>query len=105
VARRVYRVVLWACCAYYYLDAPSGLVIVVGGGILTGSVGHIPIKFMLVVFVITIVTAWSILKSPSVRRKDEDPGVSLDLDREPALRTPFGRCCRTSERVPSTRCT
>jgi Zn-dependent protease with chaperone function len=64
------------------------LVIVVGGGILYGllSVGHIPIKFILIVFVITFVTAWSILKSLVVRRKDEDPGVRLDLDREPALR-------------------
>jgi Zn-dependent protease with chaperone function len=63
------------------------LVVVIGFGILYGilSVGHIPIKLILIVVVITFVTAWSILKSLFVRRLDEDPGSRLDLDRQPAL--------------------
>jgi Zn-dependent protease with chaperone function len=88
--RRVYRLVLWACCAYYYLSMPVllALVLVIGGGIVYGflAVGHVPIKLVAIIVGITVVTAWSILKSVIVRRKDEDPGIRLDLDGQPALR-------------------
>ncbi len=88
--RRVYRFVLWGCCVYYYLSMPIllALVLVIGGGLLYGllAVGHIPIKLLLIVLAVTALTAWSILRSLFVRRKDGDPGVRIDLEREPALR-------------------
>lgn len=91
VLRGVYRAVLWLCCAYYYVSMPVLflLVLVVGGGLIYGmlAVGRIPVKLLLIVLVLTLVTAWAILRSLLVRGKDEDPGVRIDLDREPALRT------------------
>lgn len=88
--RRAYRVILGICCVYYYLSIPILLVLVLGlgGGLLYGllSVGHIPIKILFFILVVTVVTGWSILKSIVVRSTDGDPGERLDLDREPALR-------------------
>jgi Zn-dependent protease with chaperone function/tetratricopeptide (TPR) repeat protein len=88
--RRAYRFVLGICCIYYYLSLPIlfVLVLVVGGGLIYEMLafGHIPIKLILVVFIVTMVTGWSILKSLIVRSKAGDPGERLDLEREPALR-------------------
>ena len=63
-------------------------VLLVGGGLLYAmlSAGHIPIKLFVIIVVITVVTAWSILKSLFMRRKDEDPGLRLELEREPGVR-------------------
>src|SRR5262249_56574735 len=36
--------------------------------------------------IVVVVTLWALLKSLFVRPADEDPGVTLDLDREPRLR-------------------
>lgn len=88
--RSFYRVVLGVCCVYYYLSLPIlfALVLLVGGGLIYEmlTVGHIPIKLVIVVFVATVVTGWSILKSLIVRSKTGDPGERLDLEREPSLR-------------------
>lgn len=88
--RHVYRLVLWACCAYYYLSMPILLALVLGagGGLLYGMfvIRQVPVKLALLVVMIVGVSAWSILKSLFVRRHDEDPGVRLDLDHHPALR-------------------
>jgi Zn-dependent protease with chaperone function/tetratricopeptide (TPR) repeat protein len=88
--RRAYRFVLGICCIYYYVSLPIilALVLVVGGGLIYEmlTVGHIPIKLILIVFVVTVVTGWSILKSLIVRSNAGDPGERLDLEREPALR-------------------
>ena len=88
--RHAYRVVLWLCCAYYYVSMPIllGLVLVVGGALIYGllAVGHTPVKLLLIVGLVTLVTAWSILRSLLVRVKEVDPGVRLDLQQEPALR-------------------
>ncbi len=87
--RRVYRAVLWLCCAYYYVSIPVvfGVVLLAGGGILWGMlyVGHMPVKLLVIVAVITLATLWAILRSLFVRRRDEDPGPRLDLSRNPRL--------------------
>jgi Zn-dependent protease with chaperone function len=88
--RRLYRIVLWVCCAYYYVSMPIllALVLVTGGGLLYAllAMGEVPIKLFVIIAAITIVTGWSIVKSLFVRSKDRDPGERLDLDREPALK-------------------
>jgi Zn-dependent protease with chaperone function len=87
--RRLYRGVLWLCCAFYYLSIPLLLLLVVagGGGIIFGFValGTIPIKLLLIVAVITLTTVWAVVKSIFVRTKQTDPGVRLDLAEHPRL--------------------
>ncbi len=87
--RRVYRVVLWLSCLYYYVSMPILLVVVLGlgGGLIWMffSLGRIPIKLVVIIGVLTLATAWSLLKSLAVRSRDDDPGERLDLQKHPAL--------------------
>ena len=88
--RRVYRIVLWLSCAYYWISIPliSVAVLALGGGLiyLLFQIGRIPIKLVLIIVVLVVVTLVSIVKSLFVRREDEDPGLRLDLAGEPRLR-------------------
>lgn len=88
--RRLYRVVLWLCCGYYYVSMPIVLLAVVaaGGGVIYAcfAIGHIPIKLVVVVGILTLVTISAVLKALFVRGKDEDPGLRLDLSQHPKLR-------------------
>jgi Zn-dependent protease with chaperone function len=82
--RRVYRVVLFASCAYYYLSIPLLLAIVLvgGGGLLYGmlSVGHLPIRLILVVVIAIFVTVSAIVRSLFIRGSHDDPGVRIHPD-------------------------
>ena len=82
--RRIYRAVLFASCAYYYLSLPLLLAVVVlgGGGILYGliSLGRVPIKLLIIVFIVMVVTAWAILRSLFVRGHTADPGIRIHPD-------------------------
>ncbi len=88
--RRTYAVVLWLSCAYYYVSLPvlALLTLLIGGGLIYAmfAAGRIPVKLLVLVVVLTLVTLWSILKSIFVRGGDDDPGRPLDLGREPRLR-------------------
>jgi len=88
--RRVYRVVLWACCGYYYISLPivTLLVIALAGGITYAfiSLGRIPIKLIAIVVIVAAVSVWSVLKSIFFRPKTTDPGDKLDLAEHPKLR-------------------
>jgi Zn-dependent protease with chaperone function len=88
--RRAYAVVLWLCCAYYYVSIPLliGLTLLTGGGLIYMffAIGRIPVKLVAVIAIVTLVTLWSILKSLFVRVKDEDPGLKLDLRGHPRLK-------------------
>ena len=88
--RKAYRWVLWTCCAYYYISIPLVIatVLVVGGGLtyLMLMVGHIPIKLLLLVIVLTVVTLYAILKSLFIRGRDEDPGLKMEPGEAPRLR-------------------
>jgi len=88
--RRLYRIVLWVCCGYYYVSMPILilLVLAVGGGIVYGFlwIGQIPIKLVAVVVILTLYTLWAIVRSLFVRGSKADPGQRLDLDRYPKLR-------------------
>jgi Zn-dependent protease with chaperone function len=96
--RRVYAFVLWLSCLYYYVSLPivALVVLMAGGGIVYAmlAAGHIPVKLLLFVVVITLVTLWSILKSLFVRARDEDPGERLDLRAHPRLRALLGDVAR-----------
>jgi Zn-dependent protease with chaperone function len=88
--RRLYRVVLWLSCAFYYVSVPLvlALVLVSGGGLLylLLRVGHIPIKLLLIVAFVTFISVAAIVRSLFVRGHDEDPGKPLDLEQHPRLR-------------------
>jgi len=88
--RAVYRGVLAACCAYYYVSLPLVLVlvVVVGGASVYGllEVGYIPIKLVMIIVISVGVTVFAAIKSVFIRRRDEDPGRRLDLTAHPAIR-------------------
>jgi Zn-dependent protease with chaperone function len=88
--RRIYGVVLWACCAYYYISLPivMSIVLFAGGGIIYGfiALGRIPIKLVLVVAIFTLISLWAMLKSIFFRPKEGEPGDKLDLAEHPKLR-------------------
>lgn len=88
--RSAYRYVLWLSCAFYYVSLPLVLVVVVGlgGALLYGfwELGRIPVKLVLPIGAIVVVTAWAMLKSLVIAAKDEDPGERLDLEAHPRLR-------------------
>jgi tetratricopeptide (TPR) repeat protein len=89
VLRRIYRLVLWLSCAYYYISIPVLLLLVVGagGGIIYGffSLGRIPIKLVAIIAIVVLITVFAILKSLFIRRIDEDPGTRLELSENPGL--------------------
>jgi Zn-dependent protease with chaperone function len=88
--RRTYAAVIAAACAFYYVSLPLVVVAVLGGaaGIIYGfiALGHVPIKLVLVVGLVALVSAWAVVKSVFVRARDNDPGSKLDLAREPGVR-------------------
>ena len=88
--RRVYRAVLWCCCAYYYVSIPIvlGGVVALGGGLIYAFfvIGRIPVKLVLLIAFGVFITVGAVLKSLFVRRRDEDPGTLVDLDENPKLR-------------------
>jgi Zn-dependent protease with chaperone function len=96
--KKAYAVVLWLSCAFYYVSLPlvALTVVLAGGGILYAifSVGHIPVKLVLLVVIVVIATLWSMLKSLFVRGSDEDPGQRLDLRAHPRLRALLGDVAR-----------
>jgi Zn-dependent protease with chaperone function len=71
-------------------------VVLAGGGILYAifSLGRIPVKLVLLVVIVVLVTLWSMLKSLLVRGTDEDPGQRLDLRAHPRLRSLLGDVAR-----------
>ena len=88
--RRLYRVVLGVSCAFYYASLPIVIAFVIAftGGLIyaTFALGRVPIKLVIILVALAAVSVWSMLKSLFVRRRDEDPGMRLDLTQEPKLR-------------------
>ncbi len=88
--RRTYRVVLWLSCAYYYASLPIVLLLVLalfcGTVYVCVALGTIPVKLLLIVFLIALGSVGAIVKSFAARGKDEAPGEKLDLATHPKLR-------------------
>lgn len=87
--RKLYAGVLTAACAFYYVSLPLVLISVVGGAAAAiygfMAMGRIPIKLVLVLGLMAVVTTWAMVKSLIIRRKESDPGTRLDLAQEPEL--------------------
>ncbi len=87
--RRVYSGVLHLSCIAYYLSMPFvlGLVILAGGGTIFAffEAGYIPIKLVILIGIVTVVTVGAIVKSMFVRGKDQAPGTRLELEHHPEL--------------------
>jgi Zn-dependent protease with chaperone function len=81
--RRVYAVVIGVAGATYYVSLPLLFVVVLllGGGLVLAllSLGHVPVKLLLIIVVTVLWSCWSILRSLVVLGKDEEPGLRLDL--------------------------
>lgn len=80
--RRIYRAVLNFAGIYYYLSLPIvlALVIAVCAAVLSLclSLGHIPIKLVLMLVIGALATIWSMVRSLFVRLKASDPGRVLE---------------------------
>jgi Zn-dependent protease with chaperone function len=90
--RRAYRIVLALCCAYYYLSLPlvlAGVVVVCGGAIyLFFTLGEVPLRIVIILGFIVVVTGWATLKSlwvSIVRPPTPDPGERLTQGTHPRL--------------------
>lgn len=87
--RKVYAAVLWLSCAFYYVSLPllAASVLAVGGGLIFAAfaLGHIPVKLVAIVAVLTLVSFVSILRSVFVRGRDEEPGLKLPPGENPRL--------------------
>jgi Zn-dependent protease with chaperone function len=88
--RKVYAGVIGLSCALYYISIPLIIVLTLafGAGViyLCFAIGRIPVKLVVIIGVVVLVSVWSILKSVFVRVKDEEPGVVLDLAANPRLK-------------------
>lgn len=88
--RQAYQVVLWGSGAFFYASMPLLLVVVLatGGGLvyLLLSLGHVPVKLLLIVVILTGVTALAILRGLFARYEEQDPGTRTDPAAHPGLR-------------------
>jgi Zn-dependent protease with chaperone function len=88
--RRTYAAVLFLSSLFYYLSIPIviALVLGIGGSLIYGAfvIGHIPIKLVGLIVVLMAVSVWSMLKSLFIRANDAEPGLRLDMERQPRLR-------------------
>jgi Zn-dependent protease with chaperone function len=88
--RRIYAGVLVFCCGLYYVSLPLVLLAVVGlgGGVIYAmlAVGRISIKLVLLAVIMVFVTVGAVIKSLFARGSDDEPGLKLDLAREPKVR-------------------
>jgi Zn-dependent protease with chaperone function len=88
--RAIYKQVLWVCSALYYVSLPLVLVLAFGSAaaILYAlfAVGYIPIKLGFLLVVGAFASAAAIIKSVTFRPHEEEPGLKVDLSREPALK-------------------
>jgi hypothetical protein len=88
--RRVYAGVIALAATAYYLSLPllTAVVVILGGGVLYAflAIGHIPIKIILGLLIVVVMTVVSILKSLAVLSRDEDPGLRAELLTHPRLK-------------------
>ena len=88
--RRMYRVVLWISCGFYYVSLPllAAFMVLAALGIGYGflAVGRIPVQLLLVVGIAVISTLVAIGRSLFIRGRDQDPGERIDLAEHPRLR-------------------
>jgi Zn-dependent protease with chaperone function/Flp pilus assembly protein TadD len=88
--RKAYRGVLWGACAYYYASLPLLAVVVVAAavGLVLAilAAGYVAPKLFIILAIIAFGSLVAIAKSLFVRVRDDDPGITLDLDANPKMR-------------------
>jgi Zn-dependent protease with chaperone function len=92
--RRVYRALLVAAGAFYYVSLPllAFVVLAATAGVIGGIIaaGWIAPKLFIILAIVAGGSILAILKSVFTRVKDEDPGSPLDLAAHPRLRDALG---------------
>jgi Zn-dependent protease with chaperone function len=95
--RSVYGAVLWLTCAVYYLSLPLVVLLVLaaayGVWVAFAAIGRIPVKLVLIVAVVLLVSLWAVLKSlwaSVVRGRSADPGIPLDVAAHPRFAAALG---------------
>jgi Zn-dependent protease with chaperone function len=88
--RKAYKAAIGFAALYYYVSIPiiAGIVLCGGGLAIYGilQTGWIPFKILILILVVSVVSAWSLLKSLFARRApDEDPGPRLSEAEAPGL--------------------
>jgi len=80
--RRVYGIVLSLASLYFYVSMPFVFILVVAasGGLIYAllSLGYIPLKLLLIAFILLFVTLWAMLKGLLARGGRSDPGERLE---------------------------
>lgn len=88
--RKAYRTVLAFSCVLYYASIPllTAMVLAIAGGIILAffALGHVPIKLVAIIGFFGLSTAWVVLRSLFVRRREVEPGTPVDLSANPRLR-------------------
>jgi Zn-dependent protease with chaperone function len=88
--RAIYGQVLLVCSALYYVSLPLVLLLAFGsaGALIYAmlAIGYIPIKLGLLILVGAFASGGAIIKSITFRPHEEEPGIKVDLAREPALK-------------------
>ncbi|MGE3543347.1 MAG: M48 family metalloprotease, partial [Kofleriaceae bacterium] len=88
--RRIYKAVLLLSGMCFYLSIPILLATIVAAGLgllaVFLAIGAIPVKLVLLIGIVVIVTIGAIVKSLFVRSDGQPPGEPLDLGKHPKLR-------------------
>jgi Zn-dependent protease with chaperone function len=88
--RAIYKQVLLVCSALYYVSLPLVLLLAFGsaGALIYAmfAIGYIPIKLGLLLVLGAFASGAAIIKSIIFRPHEEEPGIKVDLAREPALK-------------------
>ena len=88
--RAIYKQVLLVCSAFYYVSLPLVLVLAFGSAAAViyamFAIGYIPIKLGFLLVIGAFASAAAIIKSVTFRPQERDPGLKVELSREPALK-------------------
>jgi hypothetical protein len=87
--KRVYRALINVAGIYYYVSLPFLvfllLAIAIGLFYAFWVLGHIPIKLMIILAIITVTTIYQMIRTLFIKRKPEDPGRELKPGEAPGL--------------------
>jgi Zn-dependent protease with chaperone function/tetratricopeptide (TPR) repeat protein len=88
--RRIYKAVVLLCGVYFYVSVPvlCIAIVVTGGGLIWMffAVGYLPIKLILIVAAIVVLTLAAIVRGLLARGNQDDPGLPLELGENPRFR-------------------
>lgn len=87
--RRLYKGVITAASAYFYLSIPILILVVILSVLLCAyvflQIGHIPIRIALIILIVAVLTLFSIIRSLFIRTAKGDPGKPMEKSEAPEL--------------------